>query len=517
MALRLEEMALSFKGKYKYVFCLFVFLTLTLFTYKSLPDNLLDQNEHQGDKRQLPKSEFSSVPLTLENLPQRLTVLIRDFEDYDNKIIKTVENIEDTIGPVQILIVADNLPYPPLKLNPKGPARIVTLSSNLLNNYSSSCVTNIISTELVLVIPDAVTIPDWKVIKTALSVLKSKNTKAVAIKAGDARLSCSSLHVNLKEWTISYHANDSSIINDCPLVQGNHGLLMHLNTLKSLSEPFSRPFPLSFYIQMRVKGFKTRIAKSQKLNNLVKLYSEPHFNWKRKQAEAERLKSFYKSVGIKRGILSSGISQYFGCSKTSSRCFGTIIDDMAQYLYEGRWTPPCCLKALRETSAHVFSILDKCDVRYWLEGGSLLGAVRNGDIIPWDYDVDLGIYREDIEKCPPLKKLSTVSKFIDSEEFVWEKSNDGDFFHIQYSQSNHLHVDIFPFYSKNGVMTKDTWFPTHRQDTEFPERFLKPLTRIKFAGLEVSAPNNVREFLVYKFGAGVIENPKYPNYQKPVM
>ena len=41
-----------------------------------------------------------------------------------------------------------------------------------------------------------------------------------------------------------------------------------------------------------------------------------------------------------------------------------------------------------------------------------------------------------------------------------------------------LILDIFPFYEKNGVMTKDTWFRTHRQDTEFSVKYLKPLQKL---------------------------------------
>jgi hypothetical protein len=183
---------------------------------------------------------------------------------------------------------------------------------------------------------------------------------------------------------------------------------------------------------------------------------------------------------------------------------------MPEYLHQGKWTPPCCLKALRETVKHVFSILEEDQVRYWLEGGSLLGAARNGDIIPWDYDVDIGIYKEDIGKCSYLSD-ALKSNFVDEEGFVWEKALDGDFFRVQYSEQNRLHVDIFPFYSKDGTMTKDTWFKDHRQDTEFPEHYLKPLTKIPFAGVMASAPNNVRQFLEFKFGPGVIENPRLPN------
>ncbi|XP_061300437.1 ribitol 5-phosphate transferase FKRP, partial [Pezoporus flaviventris] len=194
----------------------------------------------------------------------------------------------------------------------------------------------------------------------------------------------------------------------------------------------------------------------------------------------------------------------------TARCFGTIHAGTPQYLVAGRWTPPCCLRALRETARHVVSVLEESGVRYWLEGGSLLGAARNGDIIPWDYDVDLGVYKEDVARCRWLAAAAAGEAVEDEDGFLWEKAVEGEFYRVHYSRSNRLHVDLWPFYSRAGVMTKETWLG-HRQDVEFPERFLQPRVPVEFAGFTAMAPNSAREFLEFKFGAGAIEKPEYPN------
>lgn len=158
----------------------------------------------------------------------------------------------------------------------------------------------------------------------------------------------------------------------------------------------------------------------------------------------------------------------------------------------------------------MISVLESCNVRYWLEGGSLLGAVRNSSIIPWDYDIDLGIYKEDIKKCEILR-LATTNPVKDEEDFLWETATEGQFLRVNYSPTNRLHVDLFPFYSRRGVMTKNTWFDDHPQDREFNETFLKPMEKMLFLDLYVNVPNNPRKFLEFKFGKGVIERPEYPN------
>ena len=40
----------------------------------------------------------------------------------------------------------------------------------------------------------------------------------------------------------------------------------------------------------------------------------------------------------------------------------------------------------------------KYEINYWLEAGTLLGAVRHKGFIPWDTEVDLGIVRADFDR-----------------------------------------------------------------------------------------------------------------------
>lgn len=46
----------------------------------------------------------------------------------------------------------------------------------------------------------------------------------------------------------------------------------------------------------------------------------------------------------------------------------------------------------------VKGVLDKYGIEYWLDIGTLLGAMRDGKFIPWDGDIDLGIWYDNIPK-----------------------------------------------------------------------------------------------------------------------
>lgn len=101
-------------------------------------------------------------------------------------------------------------------------------------------------------------------------------------------------------------------------------------------------------------------------------------------------------------------------------------------------------------------ICEKLNLRYFLVCGSALGAVKYGGFIPWDDDLDVGMYREDyeifLEKAPDLlpKHLflqnyktdpafpQIFSKLRDSRTTYIEKS-------VAHLNMHHgIYIDLFP-------------------------------------------------------------------------
>lgn len=116
----------------------------------------------------------------------------------------------------------------------------------------------------------------------------------------------------------------------------------------------------------------------------------------------------------------------------------------------------CQLKQL-SILEEIVRICQKHQIDYWLDGGTLLGAVRHGGFIPWDDDIDIAMREEDLERFIHVAPeelseglfLQTPQNEPDSKEPIVKVRDlnsfyveGGDNFAANYQKG--LYVDIFP-------------------------------------------------------------------------
>lgn len=118
-----------------------------------------------------------------------------------------------------------------------------------------------------------------------------------------------------------------------------------------------------------------------------------------------------------------------------------------------------------EILRHFKDYCDKNDLRYWLGGGTMLGAIRHEGFIPWDDDVDVfmpdtdyrrfvDIYRDNqnyelLNYAKDLKFPFYFSKLSDKRTILWHHE-----FPVEYIMG--AYIDIFPLVGYPGDMEKQS-------------------------------------------------------------
>ena len=64
----------------------------------------------------------------------------------------------------------------------------------------------------------------------------------------------------------------------------------------------------------------------------------------------------------------------------------------------GRVLLPLNMKVLASMLTDMHAVFAAHDIRFWLRDGTSLGIYRGGGFIPWDDDIDLGMWAEDLPK-----------------------------------------------------------------------------------------------------------------------
>lgn len=104
-------------------------------------------------------------------------------------------------------------------------------------------------------------------------------------------------------------------------------------------------------------------------------------------------------------------------------------------------------------------------IRYYVLGGTMLGAARHGGFIPWDDDIDVGVISEDYMKLSELISKTDQKRYV----FEWPETGAPDYYYSfakLYDTSTTLventrnrikrgiYLDIFPLVGMGNDMMK---------------------------------------------------------------
>jgi len=97
-----------------------------------------------------------------------------------------------------------------------------------------------------------------------------------------------------------------------------------------------------------------------------------------------------------------------------------MIDEKTQQILREKYNPEG--STLRKAQVRMLDILIEVDkickkhgIPYWLDSGTLLGAVRHGGFIPWDDDMDIAVLRDDYNRLRDVLIHELPKKYVFSD------------------------------------------------------------------------------------------------------
>ena len=141
----------------------------------------------------------------------------------------------------------------------------------------------------------------------------------------------------------------------------------------------------------------------------------------------------------------------------------------------------------------IADILEKNNIFFFIQAGTVLGAKREGYFIKWDWDVEIGIFEKD---------------FLNNYDLIRKEFVDKGFriFHEIKSRKDGKIDLVKDFDEKSTVFEILSWRYSffsrkyHRWHINIPLKFFKKQHKIRFLGRDFHCPGPVEEYLTYQYG-----------------
>lgn len=142
---------------------------------------------------------------------------------------------------------------------------------------------------------------------------------------------------------------------------------------------------------------------------------------------------------------------------------------------------------LRGLLKKVDQVLRRNKIQYWPMGGTLLGAIRHQGMIPWDDDIDIGVWEHDLPRV--AKAIQTE---LDGQVRWWRGAR---CFKVTPAHRNDTVIDVFPMSLQDSSKGKIITFASRMARVFWPreyfteEEFGRGQKILPFEGVSLRGPN----------------------------
>ena len=228
------------------------------------------------------------------------------------------------------------------------------------------------------------------------------------------------------------------------------------------------------------------------------------------------IESFAKQHSIRELEISpNGGVNWLGCTKNSLPC------PLSHYIHRlGLNTPPCCREHIADLRQFVTGCLRDMGAIHWIDGGTLLGAVReNGALLAWEDDIDISVLLDDDTTWETL--CDTISQRGSEDGYYVDIFENKTFLTISYDRPQ-----SWPFRWERNRMRGEIRLDlvTYRHATNngqpvlerqllkgampvmqsgwhgVPKEIILPTSMINFLGSDIPCPNQSEDFLQTLYG-----------------
>ena len=159
----------------------------------------------------------------------------------------------------------------------------------------------------------------------------------------------------------------------------------------------------------------------------------------------------------------------------------------------------------------IAATLTKEGIPFWIDRGTCLGALRYGGVIPWDFDIDIGVIADDFHNVyHALKKLDPKKYQVQDwssrrrsapflKVYVKESGSLIDIFHYKINKSEKTLQVIVA--NNDSLFLSDSWRGyEERYNKPISFNTIFPLKLAEFDGLWLPVPHKTKDFLSLFYG-----------------